>query len=91
MLHGARLTIPVDTGAASGSKTQTTNLDKLDLSRCKVIDVHVSLTTADTAALDTFDIFFDETHDGVTFDERLHSHQFTGDMTATAAAPEVRR
>jgi hypothetical protein len=91
MLHGSRITIPFDTGAASGSKTQTTNLDKFDLSRCKVIDVWVSLTTADTDLADLFDIFFEETIDGVTFDQRLHSHQFTGDMTASATAPEVRR
>ena len=91
MLNGSRLSIAFDTGAASGSKTQTTDLDKYDLSRCKVIDAWVSLTTADTDAADTFDIFFEETIGGVTFDQRLHSHQFTGDMTASAAAPEVRR
>lgn len=91
MLHGAPTVIPFDTGAAAGDGTITVNLDPHDLTRCKVIDVLVSLTTADAAADDLFDIFLDETFDGVTWDQRLHSHQFTGDMTASATAPEVRR
>lgn len=91
MYHGGKITIAFDTGALSGSKTQTTNLDPFDLSRTEVIDVWISLTTADTDAGDTFEVVFEETMDGVTWDERLHSHQFLGSMTASTTAPEVRR
>jgi hypothetical protein len=89
MLHGTRVTIAFDTGAAAGDLVQTTNLDPLDLSRCKCIDMFISLTTADAAADDLFDIVLDETFDGVTWNERMHSAQFAGSLTATTTAPET--
>lgn len=91
MLLGSPIKFDFDTGAAAGDLEQITLLDPFDLSHSKGADVVVSLTTADAAADDTFDLFFEETFDGVTWDQRLHSHQFTGAMTASAAAPEVRR
>lgn len=91
MEHGTRYTVTFDTGANSGAQDTTTNFDKFDLSWCEAIDIWVSLTTADTDAGDTFDIYLQETMDGVTWDERWHSHQFTGNMTASSTAPEVRR
>jgi hypothetical protein len=90
VLHGSRITIPFDTGAAAGTKTEYENLDKFDLTRTKAIDIHVKLTTADTDAGDTFDIYLEETFDAVSWDERWRSHRFTGDMSPSATAPETR-
>lgn len=88
MLHGATLlNYAFDTGAGSGSQTITVNLDPFDLSRVLWLDIVLSLTTLDTDAGDTLDVFLEETLDGSTWDQRWHSHQFTGDMSPT----EVRR
>lgn len=89
MLDGMRVTIPFDTGAAAGDLDETENLDSFDLSRCKCIDMFISLTTADAASDDLFDITFEETFDGVTWNERMRSAQFTGALTATSTAPET--
>lgn len=88
MQHGwTLLDYDLDTGANNGDETITLNLDPHDLSRAKWLDITVTMTTLDAASDDLCDIFLDETFDGTNWDERWHSHQFTGAMSPT----EIRR
>lgn len=88
MQHGWKLlNYDLDTGANNGDETITIELDPLDLARVKWLDIVVTMTTLDAAGDDTCDFFFEETHDGTNWDQRWHSHQFTGAMSPT----EIRR
>lgn len=83
MMHGWKLIdFDFDTGAASGDRTITQNLDPFDLSRVEWLDFQLTLTTLDAAGDDLFDLFFEE-FDGVGWDQRLRSHQLSGDMSPT--------
>lgn len=78
--------------AGTGSATVNTLIGPMDFSRLKEIEIIASLIATDTDAADTCDIYLQFLMpDGLTWDSRIHMPQFTGDMTATATAPEVRR
>lgn len=81
--------ITFDTGA--GGQTITTELPLLNLGRAETIALVLKVTKADTDANDTLDVYFDETFDRVTWDNRGRFQQITGDMSPSATAPEVRK
>lgn len=91
MLHSWDVvTYTLDTGA--GTKQILVTLDAYNLSRCECLELIIKLTKADTAGGDTLDVYLEETVTrAVTWDQRVHSHQFIGTMSPSTTAPEVRR
>ena len=77
--------ITLDTGTSS----QTTELDAIDLSGAHYLKLDLKLTKADTGAGDLLNIHFQETSDRVTWNDRMRSPDFAGTLSPSATAPET--
>jgi hypothetical protein len=79
----------LDTGA--GAQPLNRPLAKLDLSQADSITLRATITKAAEDAADTLNIRLQESWDGgVTWHTRIRLAEFTGDMSPSTSAPEVR-
>lgn len=86
-------TYTLDTGAGSktGASAITSNFNPGRFGHYDALTVYLNVTKADTDAADVLDVALQETRDGVTWHDRARFANVTGDLTASATAPEVRR
>lgn len=78
-------------GIGNGSGSLEVSLTEIDLSRAERIEMEVKLTKADVDAGDLLTIYLRGRFQAGVWDDRIASHQFTGDMSPTTANPETRR
>lgn len=73
----------------TGAATTNVELPALDLSRARALRGFLKITSAATAAGDTLDIRFQETHDQVVWDTRWRHTVQVGNSGASGTAPET--